>query len=118
SIAARRLAAQRLIGPPLATPGDVVRPLLAVQSQDYPNAKWALAQRSAGAPAETDIDRAFDAGEFVRTHVMRPTWHFVAAGDLRWLLDLTAPRVRQASACQYRILEIDQVLTRKSAAVI
>ena len=30
-------------------------------------------------------------GEILRTHVMRPTWHFVAADDIRWLLRLTAP---------------------------
>jgi hypothetical protein len=88
-----------------------------VQSQDYPNAKWAVGQRVAGA-TEQDLDRAFDAGEIVRTHVMRPTWHFVAPQDLRWLLALTAPRVRQASAYQYRILEIDGPLAAKAAKVI
>jgi len=49
----------------------------------------------------------FDSGTFVRTHVMRPTWHFVAAEDLRWLLSLTAARVHQASAYQYRALALD-----------
>lgn len=49
---------------------------------------------------------------------MRPTWHFVAPEDLRWLLQLTAPRVRQASAYQYRLLELDEATTRKTAAVI
>jgi DNA glycosylase AlkZ-like len=97
---------------------DVVRHLLAVQSQDYPNAKWALAQRVEGSPTEGEIDRAFDAGEFVRTHVMRPTWHFVAAEDLRWLLALTAPRVRQASGYQYRQLGIDAEVTRLSRRAI
>jgi hypothetical protein len=88
-----------------------------VQSQDYPSAKWAVGQRVAGA-TEQDLDRAFDAGEIVRTHVLRPTWHFVAPDDLRWLLALTAPRVRQASAYQYRILGIDGQLAAKAAKVI
>jgi hypothetical protein len=96
---------------------DVVRHLLAVQSQDYPNAKWAVGQRAAGA-TEADLDRAFDAGEIVRTHVMRPTWHFVAAEDLRWLVALTAPRVRRASAHQYRLLEIDGKLTARASAIV
>ncbi len=95
----------------------MVRGLLAVQSQDYPNAKWALAQRTARA-SEAELDRAFDAGEFVRTHVMRPTWHFVAPEDLRWLLELTAPRVRQASAYQYRLLEIDPPLVKRVARIV
>jgi hypothetical protein len=101
----------------LSTPGDVVRHLLAVQSQDYPNAKWAVAQRLGGA-LDADLDRAFDAAAFVRTHVLRPTWHFVAPEDLRWLLALTGPRVHKANAYQYRLLEIDRTLAARSRAVI
>jgi len=88
-----------------------------VQSQDYPGAKWGLGQRVAGA-TDAELDRAFDAGEIVRTHVMRPTWHFVAAEDLRWLLSLTAPRVHQASKYQYRLLGIDREVAAQSRAVI
>jgi hypothetical protein len=119
SIAVRRLAAQRLVGKPFEAPVDVVRHLLAVQSQDYPNAKWAVGQRLVGArAAEAELDRALDAGEIVRTHVLRPTWHFVAPEDLRWLLALTAPRVRQASAYQFRLLEIDHSVAARSRKVI
>jgi len=75
-LAAARLAAQRLTGAPFPTPQAAVRSLLAVQSQDYPNAKWGVAQRTDGA-TEADLDRAFDAGAIVRTHVLRPTWIFV-----------------------------------------
>jgi hypothetical protein len=96
----------------------VVRHLLAVQSQDYPNAKWAVGQRLRGARAtDVGLDRAFDAGEIVRTHVLRPTWHFVAPEDLRWLLALTGPRVHQASGYQYRLLEIDAALAARARAV-
>jgi hypothetical protein len=105
-IAGRRLEAQRLAGEPLRTAADVVRHLVAVQSQDYPGAKWALAQRMA-MTTEAELDVAFDAGSFFRIHVLRPTWHFVAPEDLRWLTALTGPRVHQASAFQYRLLEID-----------
>jgi DNA-binding transcriptional ArsR family regulator len=90
-----------------------------VQSQDYPNAKWAVGQRLVGARAtEAELDRAFDAGEIIRTHVLRPTWHFVAPEDLRWLLALTGPRVHQASGYQYRLLEIDAALAARARAVI
>jgi winged helix DNA-binding protein len=88
-----------------------------VQSQDYPNAKWAVAQRL-GCATEAELDRAFDAGEIVRTHVMRPTWHFVAPEDLGWLLELTKGRVHQANAYQYRLLEIDRDVTARSRKVI
>ena len=90
--------------------------MLAVQSQDYPNAKWAVGQRLDGA-LDADLDRAFDAGEIVRTHVLRPTWHFVAPDDMRWLLALTGPRVHQANAYQNRLLEIDRALAARSRAV-
>lgn len=115
-IAGRRLEAQRLAGEPLRTAGDVVRHLVAVQSQDYPGAKWALAQRMA-MTTEAELDVAFDAGSFFRIHVLRPTWHFVAPEDLRWLTALTGPRVHQASAFQYRLLEIDDALARRAADV-
>lgn len=108
-IAARRLRAQRLSGEPFASPIDAVRWLTAVQSQDYPGAKWALAQRSRGV-TDAELDRLFDKGDLVRTHVMRPTWHFVLPRDVRWLLDLTGHRVRSSLAARYRDLELDEKL--------
>lgn len=94
-----------------------MRHLLAVQSQDYAGAKWALGQRVAGV-TDANIDKAFDAGDILRTHVLRPTWHFVAPEDLRWLLALTAPRVHQANGYQYRLLEIDDELVARAATVL
>jgi hypothetical protein len=105
-IAARRLFAQRLIGEPFASPVDVVQWLGATQSQDYGGAKWALAQRSRGT-TDVELDRLFDSGSILRTHVLRPTWHFVLPEDIRWLLELTGPRVRLGLAGRYRQLEID-----------
>jgi winged helix DNA-binding protein len=106
AIAARRLYAQRLAGAPFASPIEVVRRLTAVQSQDYPGAKWAIGQRTRGV-TESEIDRLFDEGAILRTHVLRPTWHFVLPEDIRWLLDLTGPRVRAGLAGRYRQLELD-----------
>ncbi|HEY8447857.1 MAG TPA: winged helix DNA-binding domain-containing protein [Thermomicrobiales bacterium] len=105
-LAQRRLRHQRLHGPALPSPAEVVGWLGAVQSQDYNAAKWALALRTTGATNEA-IDRLFDEGAIIRTHVMRPTWHFVLPADLRWLLALTAPRVHIANRGPYRELELD-----------
>jgi hypothetical protein len=91
----RRLSNQRLLGPAARTPADAVAWLGAVQSQDYTGAKWAVGQRVARA-TDVDVERAFDAGTIVRTHILRPTWHFVAPADLRWMLALTGPRVRRS----------------------
>jgi hypothetical protein len=115
-LAVRRLRAQRLIGQPFPSPVDAVRRLTAVQSQDYAAAKWALGQRSRGA-TEAAIDRLFDSGEILRTHVLRPTWHFVLPEDIRWLLDLTAPRIRQGLVARHRQLELEgKTIARASAA--
>jgi hypothetical protein len=114
-IPARRMHAQRLIGEPFASPVDAVRWLGAVQSQDYAGAKWALGQRSRGA-TEAELDRLFDDGAILRTHVMRPTWHFVLPGDIRWLLDLTAPRVRSGLATRLRELRLDEAVIARAGA--
>ena len=104
-IAARRLRAQRLIGEPFHSAVDAVRWMGAVQSQDYAGGKWALGLRSRATAAA--IDRLFDDGAILRTHVLRPTWHFVVPEDVRWLLDLTGPRIRAGLAGRYRDLELD-----------
>lgn len=65
-------------------------------------AKWAVALRTAGSPTEPQIEAALDAGDILRTHLMRPTWHFVAAQDIRMVLQATASRVHQANAFVYR----------------
>jgi len=105
-IAARRLRAQRLLGDPFASAVDAVRWLGAVQSQDYGAAKWALAQRTAGA-TDAGLDRLFDEGGILRTHVMRPTWHFVLPEDIGWLLELTSPRLQAQLASRHRQLELN-----------
>jgi hypothetical protein len=105
-IATRRLRNQRLAGNPLGSADEVVGWLGAVQAQDYPAAVWALGQRTRDATA-ADVHRLFDAGAIVRTHVLRPTWHFALPADIRWLLSLTAPRLRTALAGRWRDLGID-----------
>jgi hypothetical protein len=88
-----RLRNQRLVGAESATAHEVVRWLGAVQAQDYGAAKWAIAQR-AGELTSTDLDKELAASTILRTHVLRPTWHFVTPQDIRWMLALTAPRMR------------------------
>jgi hypothetical protein len=101
-----RLLKLGLSRPADTDPTSTVRRLGAVQSQDYGPATWSLGQRIPGLRA-ADADAAFDAGELVRTHVLRPTWHFVAPQDLRWLLALTAPRVHRLNAYYYRQAGLD-----------
>ena len=91
-IVGQRLLNQKLVRSDLKKPVEIVSWLGAVQSQDYAGAKWALALR-ASALTDADVDRAFDRGDILRTHILRPTWHFVTPQDIRWMLALTAPRV-------------------------
>src|SRR6266700_8112850 len=81
-VVARRLRPQRLLGARFERPEDVVGWLGAVQSQDYLGAKWAVAQRTSK-PSDADFEDAFTRGAILRTHVLRPTWHFVAPADIR-----------------------------------
>lgn len=90
-----------------------MRALGALQAQDYAGAKWALAQRTSGA-ADADIEREFTDGRILRTHVLRPTWHFVAPEDIRWMLALTAPRVKAVMAYYDRQLELTPAIFRRS----
>jgi hypothetical protein len=107
AVVRRRLARQRLIGEPFEDVREAVRFLVAVQGQDYAEAKWCLAERLRET-TDAELDAAFDAGEILRTHVLRPTWHLVLADDIRWLLELTAPRVHQALGPSYRRLGLSE----------
>lgn len=101
-----RLATQHLCGPPLPQAVDAVRLLTCVQSQDAPLAHWSLGLRT-----HTESYAACLAEQatstFVRTHVLRPTWHFVAAEDLRWIQALTAAKVLSSMAGRHRGLGLD-----------
>jgi hypothetical protein len=78
----------------------------AVQAQEHAEALWALGARVRDHD-EAAVAAACDRGEILRTHVLRPTWHFVAAADLRWLLRLTGPRVLAKDAGRLRQLGLD-----------
>ena len=67
----------------------------AVQAQNMANSKWALGVRLRQ-PSLRLVQEAVDSGRIIRTHILRPTWHYVAAEDIRWMLDLTGKRVRTA----------------------
>lgn len=112
-----RLSNQRLVGRPCSTPARVVEHLGAVQAQDYGGAKWAIAQRTGGV-TDVDVERVLSAGAVLRTHVLRPTWHIVPAADIRWMLELTAPRVRALMTHYDRRLGLDDALYNRSNVVM
>jgi len=109
----RRLRNQHLVDQRSHDPREVIAHLGAVQSQDFPGALWALAQRVTGASLDS-LRSAFNRADFLRTHVLRPTWHFVAAEDIRWMLALTGPRIRRAMASRERELGMDPTLVSRA----
>jgi hypothetical protein len=113
-----RLHTQLLSQTTLTQPGEVVEWLGAVQSQDYAGAKWALAQRLKNGITDSEIDKDFNEGKLLRTHLMRPTWHFVTPQDIRWLLKLTAPRVHAVNGFMYRSQGLDKAILKKGNATL
>ncbi|HWA33034.1 MAG TPA: winged helix DNA-binding domain-containing protein, partial [Cyclobacteriaceae bacterium] len=108
-----RLINQQIAGTQFTRPDQIVSWLVAMQAQEYAMSKWAIGLRL---PAihEQDVEKAFDHGKILRTHLMRPTWHFVTPADIRWLLALTAPQVHAKSAYMYRQTSLDSKVFRKS----
>lgn len=118
SIVSRRLFAQHLSEPILHTPEEIVLYMGAMQAQEFAMAKWAIGLRLPTSYTEKEIDQAFNTGAILRTHLLRPTWHFVSPQDIRWLLKLTAPRVHQTNAYMYRQSELDAALFTKANTII
>jgi hypothetical protein len=116
-IAQQRLANQHITQPDFTSPAEAVRWLGAVQSQDYAGGKWALGLRSRTL-TDAAVERAFNDGAILRTHVLRPTWHFVTREDIGWMLTLTAPRVLAITANYYRQVDLDDATFAKAHKVI
>jgi hypothetical protein len=116
-IALRRLINQQIAKPTLAQPSEVVAWLGAVQAQDYLGALWAVGLRTPGATEQT-VEQALAEKTIVRTWPMRGTIHFVAAADVRWMLELLAPRVVRRTKSRHTQLGLDEQVISASAEVI
>jgi hypothetical protein len=115
-IISHRLNAQQLRTPEFTEPEDVVRWLGAVQAQDYQGSLWAIGCRLKNS-TEKQIEDAVNQGRIVRSWPMRGTLHFVAAEDLRWMLQHLTPRVVQRCALLYRQAELDEKTFTKSKKI-
>lgn len=113
-VVSQRLDNHKLSSPEFKKPVDVVRWLGAVQAQDFHGAKWALALRMRATTTDAVVEEAFNDGQILRTHLLRPTWHFVAPEDIRWLLQLTAPRINVRCGSAYRKYELDNATLNRS----
>ena len=116
-IARQRFYNQHIARGKFEKPDEVVAWLGAMQGQEYAMAKWGVAQRMRET-SDVEIEQAFVEGRILRTHVLRPTWHFVAPADILWVLALTGPRVQAVNAYMYRKLEMDHAFFKRSNAAL
>jgi DNA glycosylase AlkZ-like len=112
-IAKLRLAAQNISLNRFKTPEKLVRFMGAIQAQDYPMSKWGIGVRLKNSTEEI-INEAIDKGEILRTHVLRPTWHFVSAENIGWMLELTASRIKSFMSSRNKQLELTGAVFKKS----
>jgi hypothetical protein len=117
-VARWRLRSQHLVWPFAVSAREAVGSLLAVQAENPGQAAWAVASRT-GNPDQADLTGLLDDGAVLRTHVLRPTWHFVRAEDIGWLLDLTGPRVRRVTGQQLRTIHgLDERLLERAVVAV
>jgi len=118
SIVAQRLHNQRITAAAAGSPASVVAWMGAVQAQEYGPAKWGLGVRASQHTTDRAVERAFARGQILRTHLLRPTWHFVTAADIRWILELTAPQVHRAMASYLGRLGLNASVMNRAVDII
>jgi hypothetical protein len=117
AIIQQRLSNQYLAKEKCKTPEEVVRWFGAIQAQDYNGAKWALANRTINS-TDNSVEEAINTKRILRTHVLRPTWHFISSENIRWMLELTGPRIKKAMGYYHRTLELDnKILVRSNFCI-
>lgn len=111
-----RLASQQVSTSKYKSAKELVSWMGAMQAQDYAMCKWAVGVRTGC--RETEVQKAIDSGQIIRTHILRPTWHIVSADDIHWILALTAPQVKQFMKSNNKLLGLTDEIFRKSYKLI
>ncbi len=112
-----RLINQKITETGFETAKEIVGWMGAMQAQDYAMAKWAIGHRINNA-TDKKIETAYNNGEIIRTHLMRPTWHFVTPEDIYWMLELTAPKLKSMLKPRNKELELTEAVFVKAFAII
>jgi hypothetical protein len=118
NILRQRLLNQHILGSRFEKPNDAVRWMTAVQAQDFLASLWGIGIRVKNS-CKADIDEAIANRNIVRTWLLRGTLHFVAVEDVRWILDLIAPRIIASNAnFLKKHLQLDNKVFQQSREVI
>jgi len=112
-----RLINQQIEESKFETAREIVAWMGAMQAQDFPMSKWAIGIRISNS-TEKLIETAYNNGEIIRTHLMRPTWHMVSPDDIYWMLDLTAPKIKSSMKSRNNQLELTKEVFKKSNQLI
>ncbi len=92
---------------------DIVGWMGALQAQDYTMVKWAIGSRLPGT-CDAEIETAVKKADIIRTHILRPTWHFVSADDIYWMLELSSPQINSVTKTRDKDLGITESILKKS----
>lgn len=111
-----RLHNHHLVHPDFTTAHEVISYYGGLQAQDFPAAKWAIALRMKNG-TDKMVESDFNEGKILRTHMMRPTWHFVTPEDIRSIQLLTAPRVHAMNAYMKRKGGVDDTILNKGISI-
>ncbi len=112
-----RLVSHQLASPRFTAVREAVYWMGAIQAQDFEMAKWAIGVRL-GSSSASEVETSVNRGEIIRTHLLRPTWHLVAAEDVRWMLELTSPHISASLNATHRALGLTARAVSRSNALI
>lgn len=112
-----RLYNQLLSGHHLKKTEDVVAWMGAMQSQSLDLAKWAIGVRLQGKTVK-DVEDAFNTGKIIRTHILRPTWHYVSAEDIYWMSELSKPRLKPIYRSYCKGVGADESFIKKGVPLV
>jgi hypothetical protein len=112
-----RLRNQQIAGTEFKSAKEIVNWMGAMQSQDYAMSKWAIGMRLQNS-TDKDIEEAIDKGEIIRTHLLRPTWHFISADDIYWVLKLTGPPIKAKLKSRHEELGLTESILLRCNSII
>ena len=116
-ISEAHLISQKIASSEFKSPGETVRWMGAIQAQDYAMSKWAVGVRLMD-PDILNFQSAYDNGEIIRIHVLRPTWHLVSSDDIYWMLELSSPKVKSSLKTRHRQLELSDAIINMTQNIL
>ncbi|WP_054941236.1 winged helix DNA-binding domain-containing protein [Paenibacillus ihuae] len=116
-IAGLRLLNQYIISSANLEPGQVVRALGALQAQDYMQAAWAIGLRTPAAGL-AGVEQAIAGRHLLLTWSLRGTLHFAPPEDVKWMIQLSAPRLLRQAGRRLAQLELDDKILGRCRKII